>query len=198
MREAQIERKTGETSVSLKLNIDGVGKSDINTGVPFLDHMLTLFSKHSRIDLEIRAVGDVEVDAHHTVEDVGICLGSALSKALNDGCGVKGIRRYGSIILPMDETLILSAVDISGRGHLEFVADIPSDRVGSFDTELCEEFFRAFVRRAEITLHIRQLAGTNSHHIIEGIFKSVARSMFDALSIDERFKDDIPSTKGVI
>ena len=198
MREAQIERKTGETSISLKLNIDGVGKSQINTGVPFLDHMLTLFSKHSRIDLEVNAVGDIEVDAHHTTEDVGICLGCAISKALSEGNGVKGIRRYGSTILPMDETLILSAVDISGRGHLEFVADIPSAKVGSFDTELCEEFFRAFVRRAEITLHIRQIAGTNSHHIIEGIFKSVARSMFDALSIDERFKDDIPSTKGVI
>lgn len=197
MRVAEISRTTGETSVNIKLNIDGMGKSNINTGVPFLDHMLTLFAKHSRIDLEVNATGDIAVDAHHTTEDVGICLGNAIFSALGNG-GMKGIKRYGSIILPMDETLILSAVDISGRGHLEFTADIPSARVGNFDCELCEEFFRAFVRRAEITLHIRQLAGTNSHHIIEGIFKSVARSLGEALSVDERYKDDIPSTKGVI
>jgi imidazoleglycerol-phosphate dehydratase len=161
--------------------------------------MLTLFAKHSRMDLEVKCVGDTEVDYHHTTEDVGIALGKALSYALNSSDdAMKGIRRYGNMILPMDETLILSAVDVSGRAHLEFSADIPSPKVGDFDTELCEEFFEAFVREARITLHIRQLSGRNSHHIIEGIYKSVARSLFESLSKDERFAGDIPSTKGVI
>ena len=199
MRTAEIVRNTNETKISLKLNIDGTGVSTIDTGCGFLDHMLTLFAKHSRMDLDVKCVGDVEVDYHHTTEDVGIALGKALSYALGASAdAMKGIRRYGNMILPMDETLILSAVDISGRAHLEFSADIPSPKVGDFDTELCEEFFCAFVREAKITLHIRQLSGRNSHHIIEGIYKSVARSLFEALSKDERFAGDIPSTKGVI
>ena len=199
MRCAEIIRNTNETKISLKLNIDGTGVSTVDTGCGFLDHMLTLFAKHSRMDLEVKCVGDVEVDYHHTTEDVGIALGKAISYALNSSDdAMKGIRRYGNMILPMDETLILSAVDISGRAHLEFSADIPSPKVGDFDTELCEEFFCAFVREAKITLHIRQLSGRNSHHIIEGIYKSVARSLFEALSKDERFAGDIPSTKGVI
>ena len=199
MRSAEIIRNTNETKISLKLNIDGTGVSTVNTGCGFLDHMLTLFAKHSRMDLEVKCVGDTEVDYHHTTEDVGIALGKVLSYALNSSDdAMKGIRRYGNMILPMDETLILSAVDVSGRAHLEFSADIPSPKVGDFDTELCEEFFEAFVREARITLHIRQLSGRNSHHIIEGIYKSVARSLFEALSKDERFAGDIPSTKGVI
>ena len=157
--------------------------------------MLTLFAKHAHYDLSVKCVGDVDVDYHHTVEDVGICLGKAFSEALGDK---KGIKRYGDRILPMDESLILSAVDISGRDHLEYALDIPSYRVGDFDTELCEEFFKAFVREAKLTLHIRQLAGTNSHHIMEGAFKSVARSLSQATELDGRFKDEIPSTKGVI
>ncbi len=197
MRTAEIVRNTNETKISLKLNIDGTGVSNIDTGAPFLDHMLTLFSKHSRIDLDVKCNGDIEVDAHHTTEDVGICLGKALSYAL-DGDGIRGIRRYGNMILPMDEALILSAVDISGRAHLEFSANIPAEQIGNFDTELCREFFEAFVREAKLTLHIKQLAGENSHHIIEGAFKSVARSLYEALSKDEKFLNDIPSTKGVI
>lgn len=195
MRQAEIKRKTGETDILVALSLDGTGVSKINTGCPFLDHMLTLFSKHSRIDLTVEAVGDIEVDYHHTTEDVGIALGTALRTALGD---MKGIRRYGDRVIPMDEALVMSAIDISGRAHLEFSCNIPSARVGGFDTELCEEFFRAFVRKSEITLHVRGLAGTNSHHIIECIFKSVARSLGDAVSIDERFATDVPSTKGVL
>ena len=195
MRAAEIIRKTGETDISLKLNLDGTGASKIDTGCGFLDHMLTLFAKHSRFDLDVFCKGDVNVDYHHTTEDVGIALGQAIKSAIGDK---KGIRRYGDITLPMDESLILSAVDVSGRAHLSYNADIPAYKVGDFDTELCEEFFAAFVREAEITLHIRQLAGTNSHHIIEGIFKAVARALGYALSIDERFAEDVPSTKGVL
>lgn len=195
MRAAEIIRKTGETDISLKLNLDGAGASKIDTGCGFLDHMLTLFAKHSRFDLDVFCKGDVNVDYHHTTEDVGIALGQAIKSAIGDK---KGIRRYGDITLPMDESLILSAVDVSGRAHLSYNADIPAYKVGDFDTELCEEFFAAFVREAEITLHIRQLAGTNSHHIIEGIFKAVARALGYALSIDERFAEDVPSTKGVL
>lgn len=205
MRTAETKRKTAETDIFVKLNVDGTGVSSIDTGCAFLDHMLTLFSKHSRIDLEVTCKGDVEVDYHHTTEDVGNCIGFALSYAMGStASAVRGIRRYGDTILPMDEALIMTALDWSGRGHLEYNVDIPSEKVGDFDTELCEEFWRAFVRGAGalrgggMTLHIRQLAGTNSHHIIEGIFKSVARSLGTALSKDERFKDDIPSTKGVI
>ena len=197
MRNAEIYRKTAETEIKLSLNIDGEGKSEINTGSGFLDHMLTLFSKHSRIDLAVEAKGDVEVDYHHLTEDVGICLGKAFHDALDTEGAKAGMRRYGDIILPMDEALILSAVDISGRAHLEYSVDIPAAKVGDFDTELSEEFWLGFVRNAGITLHIRQLSGKNSHHIIEGIFKSVARSLGEALSKDGRF-NDIPSTKGVL
>ena len=195
MRTAEINRKTAETDISLSLNIDGKGDSVCKTGCGFLDHMLTLLAKHSRIDLQVTCKGDVEVDYHHTVEDIGICLGKALSDAMGDK---RGIVRYGDIILPMDETLILSAVDVSGRGELYCKLDIPAEKVGDFDTELCEEFFIAFARNAGITLHILQLAGKNSHHVIEGTFKSVAHSIGKALAIDPRFADEIPSTKGAL
>ena len=198
MRAAEIKRKTQETDIELKINIDGSGKSEINTGCGFLDHMLTLFSKHSRMDLCVNCKGDVEVDYHHTAEDIGICLGKAFYDAMSTEGAKVGIRRYGNMILPMDETLILSAVDISGRAHLEYDVEIPAAKVGDFDTELCEEFWIAFVRHADITLHIKKLTGRNSHHIIEGVFKSVARSLFDALSVDARFAGEIPSTKGVL
>ena len=195
MRTAEIKRKTAETDIDLSLNIDGTGASVCKTGCGFLDHMLTLFAKHSRIDLNVTCKGDVEVDYHHTAEDIGICLGKALSDAMGDK---RGIVRYGDIILPMDETLILSAVDVSGRGELYCRLDIPAEKVGDFDTELCEEFFIAFARNAGITLHILQLAGKNSHHVIEGTFKSVAHSIGKALAIDERFANEIPSTKGAL
>ncbi len=195
MRIAQINRKTNETDISLKLNLDGKGESNIATGCGFLDHMLTLFAKHGRFDLTVSCKGDIEVDYHHTVEDIGIALGDAFKEALGD---MKGITRYGSFILPMDETLILSAIDISGRSLLRYNLEIPASRVGDFDTELTEEFFLGFVRHADITLHIMQLDGTNSHHIIEGTFKSVARALKEAVKIDEEFKDEIPSTKGVL
>ena len=195
MRVSEIKRKTAETNIELKLALDGAGVSNIDTGCGFLDHMLTLFAKHAHYDLTVKCIGDINVDYHHTVEDVGICLGKAFFEALGDK---KGIKRYGDKILPMDEALILSAVDISGRDFLGYALDIPSYRVGDFDTELCEEFFKAFVREAKITLHVRQLAGTNSHHIIEGAFKSVARSISFATALDEKFADELPSTKGVI
>ena len=195
MRRKEIIRKTAETDISITLSLDGKGVSEIDTGCGFLDHMLTLFSKHARYDLKVRCVGDTHVDYHHTAEDVGICLGKAFFDALGDK---RGITRYGNMLLPMDETLILSAVDISGRDYLGYEVDIKSARVGDFDTELCEEFWRSFVRESKVTLHIRQLSGTNSHHIIEGIFKSVARSLAAATAIDPRYADEIPSTKGVI
>ncbi len=195
MRTAEINRKTNETDISLSLNLDGTGKSEINSGVGFLDHMLTLFARHGRFDLTLRCDGDTYVDDHHSVEDIGIALGQAFTKALGDK---RGIVRYGSFILPMDETLILSAVDISGRSYLNFDLNIPTQKVGTFDTELCEEFFLGFVRNADLTLHIKQLEGKNSHHIIEGTFKCVARCMKQATAIDEAFKDEIPSTKGVL
>ena len=195
MRAAEIKRKTAETDITLSLSIDGVGKSSVNTGCGFLDHMLTLFAKHARYDLNVICNGDSQVDYHHTVEDVAICLGRAFFEALGDKLG---IARYGERILPMDEALIMSAVDISGRDFLSYGLNIPSYRVGSFDTELCEEFWRAFTREARITLHIKQLDGTNSHHIIEGAFKSVARAISMATQIDERFSNDLPSTKGVL
>jgi imidazoleglycerol-phosphate dehydratase len=195
MRTAEIIRKTGETDISLKLNLDGKGVSAISSGCGFLDHMLTLFAKHGRFDLEIVCKGDTWVDDHHTVEDIGIALGQAFKAALGDK---RGIIRYGSTILPMDESLILTAVDLSGRGYLGFELEIPTEKVGTFDTELVEEFFLGFIRNAEATLHIRKLAGTNSHHIIEGAFKSVARSLKTAVAIDPDFADEIPSTKGVL
>lgn len=195
MREAFENRNTAETRIQLRLNLDGTGESRINTGVGFLDHMLTLFAKHGRFDLEVSCEGDLDVDAHHTTEDVGIALGTAFLKALGDK---KGIERYGSMILPMDEALILTAVDFSGRAYLSYEAEIPSQKVGDFDTELCEEFFLGFVRNAQCTLHIRQLAGKNSHHILEGMFKSCGRSFRQAVAIDPRFREDVPSTKGVL
>ena len=195
MRTAEINRKTNETDIKLKLNIDGKGDSKINSGCGFLDHMLTLLSRHARFDLEVECKGDTYVDYHHTVEDIGIVLGDALKTALGD---MKGITRYGSFLLPMDETLILSAVDISGRSHLAYGLKIPAQKVGDFDTELTEEFFISLVRRADITLHLNQISGTNSHHIIEGAFKSVARSLKTAVAIDPLFADEIPSTKGVL
>ena len=195
MRTAEIIRKTAETDISLKLNLDGKGESNVATGCGFLDHMLTLFAKHGRFDLKVTCKGDTEVDDHHTVEDVGICLGQAFEKALGDK---KGIVRYGSMLLPMDEALIQSAVDISGRSFLGYELNIPSQKVGTFDTELTEEFWLAFTRQCPMSLHLRQLAGSNSHHIIEGAFKSVARSLKQAVAIDRDFADEIPSTKGVL
>lgn len=195
MRTAEIVRKTAETDITLTLNLDGKGESQIATGCGFLDHMLTLFSKHGRFDLKINCIGDTYVDDHHTVEDVGIALGQAFTQALGDK---KGIFRYGDTTLAMDESLILSAVDISGRACLGYALKIPTQKVGTFDTELTEEFFLGFVRNALMTLHIRQLAGSNSHHIIEGTFKSVARSLKKAVAIDAAFADDVPSTKGVL
>ena len=195
MRTCDINRKTAETAIQLSLNLDGTGKSDIRTGCGFLDHMLTLFAKHGRFDLNVYCEGDTYVDDHHTVEDIGICLGQAFSQCLGE---MRGIVRYGSMLLPMDEALIMSAVDISGRSHLAYDMQIPTEKVGTFDTQLNEEFWLGFVRKAAITLHIRQLAGTNSHHIIEGCFKSVARSLRAAVAIDEAFKNEIPSTKGVL
>ena len=195
MRTAQITRTTKETDIRLSLNLDGTGKSEIHSGVGFLDHMLTLFAKHGRFDLELTCNGDTEVDDHHSVEDIGIALGQAFEQALGDK---RGIVRYGSFILPMDETLILSAVDISGRSYLNYDLHIPTQKVGTFDTELTEEFFLGFVRNANLTLHIKQLEGKNSHHIIEGTFKSFGRTMKQAVAIDENFRDEIPSTKGVL
>ena len=195
MRSTQIDRTTAETKISLSLNLDGRGNSEINTGCGFMDHMLTLFAKHGGFDLTVSCEGDLHVDSHHTVEDIGICLGQAFYKALGDK---KGICRYGSMILPMDEALILSAVDLSGRGHLEYGLTLPAEQLGNFDTELTEEFWLAFVRNSACTLHIQQLAGRNTHHIIEGCFKSVARSLRTAVSIDKDFADQIPSTKGVL
>ncbi len=195
MRSSVIKRKTGETDIDVQLCLDGNGKSEIDSGCGFLDHMLTLFAKHSGFDLSVRCKGDTQVDYHHTTEDIGIALGKAFFESLGDK---KGIVRYGDTTLPMDETLIRSAVDISGRDYLALSLEIPAEKVGDFDTELCEEFWLAFVREAKITLHVTQLAGKNAHHIIEGVFKSVARTLGKATAIDEKRKDEIPSTKGVL
>ena len=195
MRTAEINRNTAETKISLTLNLDGTGKSNIRTKVGFLDHMLVLFAKHGRFDLTVSCDGDTWVDDHHTVEDVGIALGQAFKMALADK---RGITRYGNMILPMDEALILTAVDLSGRGYLGYDLQIPTQKVGTFDTELVEEFWLGFVRNAECTLHIRQMAGSNSHHIIEGAFKSAGRSLRSAVAIEAAFADEIPSTKGVL
>lgn len=195
MRTSKINRKTNETNISLYLNIDGTGENNIDTGCGFLNHMLELFSKHGRFDLNVSCKGDTNVDYHHSVEDIGIVLGKAFKEAIGDK---KGIRRYGNMILPMDESLILSAVDISGRSYLVYDLDIPSLVVGDFDTELIEEFLIAFTNNANITLHVKKLDGRNSHHIIEGAFKSVARSLKEACEIDEDFANVIPSTKGVL
>ena len=195
MRQAQIKRATAETDVLVELELDGRGNGKIDTGVGFLDHMLTLFARHGRFDLTLRCKGDTQVDDHHSVEDIGIVLGQAFTKALGEK---RGITRYGSCILPMDESLILTAVDLSGRAYLGFDLRIPTARVGSFDTELVEEFFFAFVRTAACSLHLRKLAGTNTHHIIEGAFKSAARSLRTAVAVEEAYRDEIPSTKGVL
>ena len=195
MRTYSTKRTTAETDITLSLNIDGTGKSDIATGCGFLDHMLTLFAKHSRFDLSVKCNGDTNVDYHHTTEDIGIVLGTALNECIGDA---KGICRYGDIILPMDESLILCAVDAGGRACLNYKLAIPTEKVGDFDTELVEEFMASFTRSAKINLHLKQLDGTNSHHIIEGAFKALARALKTAVSIDEKFKDEIPSTKGIL
>ena len=195
MREAEIVRNTAETKISLRINLDGSGKSEISSGSAFLDHMLTLFSRHAAFDRAVACNGDIEVDFHHTTEDIGIALGKAFYEAIGEK---RGICRYGDIILPMDEALILSAVDISGRGMLVSELDIPTEKVGEFDTELCDEFWIAFCREAGVTLHIRQLAGKNSHHIIEGVFKACGRALRKAVAIDAEFSNEIPSTKGVL
>jgi imidazoleglycerol-phosphate dehydratase len=195
MRSADIDRMTAETDIRLSLELDGRGACDIDTGVGFLDHMLTLLARHGRFDLSVTAKGDNYVDDHHTVEDVGIALGQAFAEALGDK---RGICRYGDCTLPMDEALILTAVDISGRDYLGFGLEIPAEKVGTFDTELVEEFWLGFVRNAGITMHIRQLAGKNSHHITEGTFKSAARSLRQAVAIEKEFAGEIPSTKGLL
>ena len=195
MRKAEVCRRTGETDIRVNLTLEGSGESAIDTGVGFLDHMLTLFARHGRFDLEVSCKGDTYVDDHHSVEDIGIALGKAFDRALADR---KGVVRYGSTILPMDESLILSAVDLSGRGLLVYDLIIPAQKVGTFDTELTEEFFRAFAHNAGATLHLKQLDGKNSHHIIEGVFKSVARSLRTAVAVDAAFAEEIPSTKGVL
>ena len=195
MRAATIERNTAETKIKLSLCLDGSGKTEINTGVGFLDHMLTLFARHGRFDLAVSCVGDTYVDDHHSVEDIGICLGLAIAEALGD---MKGITRYGNFALPMDEALILVALDLSGRSYLGYGLEIPTEKVGTFDTELIEEFFLAFTRTAKMTLHIRQLSGKNSHHIIEGCFKGLGRALRQAVAIDPAFADEVPSTKGVL
>ena len=195
MRQSEIVRNTKETKIALTLELDGKGKGDIATGCGFLDHMLTLFASHGRFDLTVKCEGDYHVDFHHTVEDAGICLGLAFAQALGDK---KGITRYGSFILPMDEALILTAIDFSGRAYLGWEVDIPAQKVGDFDTELAQEFWLGFTRNAQCTLHFRQLAGTNSHHIIEGAFKSAARAIAQAVRINPEYADEIPSTKGVI
>ena len=195
MRIANIDRRTAETDIKLTLCLDGTGKSEIDTGCGFLNHMLTLFASHSRCDLNVSCSGDVEVDYHHTVEDVGIALGQAFLEALGDK---RGIERYGSATIPMDEALLLVAIDFSGRSYLGYGLDVPAAKVGDFDTELCEEFFMAFSRESKCTLHIRQLAGKNSHHIIEGAFKAAARAVKVAVRIDAARAGEIPSTKGVL
>lgn len=195
MRESEVWRKTGETEVRVRLNLDGTGKNEIRTGVGFLDHMLELFARHGRFDLEVECKGDLQTDDHHSVEDTGIALGEAFDRALGEK---RGIRRYGQRLLPMDESLILCAVDLSGRCFLGYEMEIPAEKVGTFDTELGEEFFQAFVRNARCTLHLRQLAGRNSHHLLEGAFKSAARALREAVEIDPALKDEIPSTKGML
>ena len=193
MRISEIQRNTAETKISMKLNLDGRGKSDVDTGVGFLNHMLTLFAAHGRFDLSVTCSGDTDVDDHHSVEDIGICLGQAFQAALGDK---RGITRYGSFLLPMDEALILSAVDISGRSCLCYELEIPTEKIGTFDTELVEEFFLGFVRNCPMSLHLRQLAGKNAHHIVEGAFKSVGRALKAAVALDG--SNEIPSTKGVL
>lgn len=195
MRKAELKRKTAETDISVSIELDGKGTAEINSGNGFFDHMLTLFAKHGGFDLSVLCKGDCEVDFHHSAEDIGISLGRCFKEAVGDG---RGITRYAHTVLPMDEALILTAVDISGRAFLACDLDIPSPTVGSFDTELCEEFLRALCFNAGFTVHVKQLSGKNSHHIIEGVFKSLARSLRAALKTDADFSDSIPSSKGVL
>lgn len=195
MRTSSVARKTNETDIELKLNLDGSGTCSIDTGCGFLDHMLTLFAKHARFDLNIKCVGDTYVDYHHSTEDIGICLGIAFKETLGD---MRGIQRYSHIILPMDESLVLCAADLSGRAHAEYDVCIPTEKIGDFDSELCEEFVLSFVRNAAVTLHIKKLAGTNSHHIAEAVFKSLGRTLGAAVKINDEYKNEIPSTKGVL
>ena len=195
MRTATCNRKTAETDITLTLDLDGTGKSEIDSGVGFLNHMLTLLARHARMDMILRCAGDTDVDDHHSVEDIGIALGEALKAALGEK---RGIKRYGSMLLPMDEALVMVALDLSGRGCLSYKASIPTQKIGSFDTELVQEFFLALTRTAGFTLHIQQLDGENSHHIVEAMFKGVARALKDAVAIDPATADEIPSTKGVL
>lgn len=195
MRTSEIKRKTNETDITLKLNIDGTGVSEINSGCGFLDHMLTLFSRHGSFDLTLTCVGDTEVDYHHTVEDIGIALGQALTECLGDK---RGITRYGFFVLPMDEVLMLCAIDISGRSHLGFQVTFDSPKIGDFDSELVKEFMLGFVRNCPMALHFKEFAGENTHHIAEGMFKSFGRALCAAVSIDEKHANEIPSTKGVL
>lgn len=195
MRKSEITRKTNETSISLSLILEGVGKADISTGSGFFDHMLTLFANHSRFDLTVNCSGDINVDYHHSIEDIGIALGQAFSEALGDK---RGIKRYGDILLPMDEALVLCAADLSGRPYCLFDLTVPSQKIGEYDTELTEEFFRALTNNAGITLHIKKLGGTNSHHITEAAFKAFGKVMREAVAVDNDFSREIPSTKGIL
>ena len=195
MRRSTIQRTTAETDIRLTLCLDGTGKSEIATGVGFLDHMLTLFARHGRFDLTVACKGDTYVDDHHSVEDIGIALGQAFSEALGDK---RGICRYGSMLLPMDEALVLCAVDLSGRACLRNAVTLPTQKVGSFDTELVQEFMLGFTRKAELSLHFQMLAGENTHHIIEAMFKAMGRALGAAVRIEEAYRDEIPSTKGVL
>ena len=195
MRSAQIKRTTAETAIELRLNLDGTGAGRIQTGVGFMDHMLTLFARHARMDLDVICKGDTFVDDHHSVEDIGICLGAAIAQAVGDK---RGIRRYGSMLLPMDEALMLCALDLSGRSCLRYTAQIPAEKIGTFDTELVEEFFLGLTRSAGLTLHLKMMDGTNSHHIVEAMFKAFGRALRETVSIDESLCGEIPSTKGVL
>ncbi|MEG0741577.1 MAG: imidazoleglycerol-phosphate dehydratase HisB [Clostridia bacterium] len=195
MRRAEIARETAETRIRLLLNVDGTGAYTLDTGCGFLDHMLALFARHGRFDLQVQCAGDSKVDDHHTVEDIGIALGQAFAQALGEK---RGVSRYGQQLLPMDEALVLAAVDLSGRGCLGYAVALPTQKVGTFDTELVREFFLAFVREAGVTLHLRALAGENTHHMIEAAFKGFARAMRQAVAIDPSCADEIPSTKGTL
>jgi Imidazoleglycerol-phosphate dehydratase len=195
MRHSEISRTTDETDVRIRIELDGTGKSSVDTGCGFLDHMLTLFARHGRFDLEVRARGDIQVDYHHTVEDTGIVLGQAFAKALADK---RGICRYGSMLLPMDEALVLCAVDLSGRDTLGWQVSIPTQKVGSFDTELVKEFMLGFARNAALSLHFVQMAGENSHHIIEAVFKGLGRALRQAVAVDPARAEETPSSKGVL
>ena len=195
MRTADIKRDTRETKIRLSLDLDGTGKADIATGVGFLDHMLELFARHGDFDLTVRCQGDTQVDDHHTVEDIGIALGKAFAQALGD---LRGVYRYGNFLLPMDEALVLCAVDLSGRGYLGWQMELPTEKVGTFDTELAEEFWIAFSRNCGATLHFQQMAGRNSHHILEAAFKGMGRALRQAVAIEPGRENEIPSTKGIL